>query len=522
MTSLRARTLAALQAALDIADEDPQTGSARSALSAHYARYQQKMGVALVGRVSSGKSTLANALLGGDYAPTGIGELTYNVSWLRHGDQSGVTVHFTNEDRPPDHRPRGALEALAARGRDDPPRRDYLSAISYLEVTDPNPRLIPFDLVDTPGLDAASGEERARKTMEFLGRTAEGVRAQTVAFASQADALVIVSPKALSVGDAQLAADFTNAGMGVASPLTAVGVLTKIETGWRYPMPDPVAEGRQRARALLDLPGMRDVLFEIRPLAGKMAAGASLITEADLADLAQFADMTSEALGEAVRFAPAFAKAPYPDLPLPPGRRGELLNLLSGYGLCAAAALLRDGIATTVAELTGQLEELSGLTDLRALLLGHFARRADIIKARRVLDDVATLPRRLLAGAGPQAVNSAWRAVAQVTRLEQLPAFAQLAVLRDYWQGHLTLNDAEAEELLRIVGERGPDLTARLGVPPGTTACELAAAAAARHDHWSHAAQDPRYRGETRTACKVILSAYDDITDEIERQVADA
>ncbi len=246
MSLLRERVLAAFDAGMAVVAADPSLRAVHGMLAAHRDRYRQKMSVALVGRVSSGKSTLANALLGGDYAPTGISELTCNVSWLRHGPVPGVTVHFSDGRS---HERRGGLSdlhALAALAPGNPAMRDYLAAISYLEVTDPNPRLESFDLIDTPGLDAASGDAQARKAMEVLGRTPSGVQEQTVRFASRADALVAVFPKAASALDAQLAADFTSAGIGVDSPVTAVGVLTKIETDWHWERrPDPMEEGRR-------------------------------------------------------------------------------------------------------------------------------------------------------------------------------------------------------------------------------------------------------------------------------------
>jgi hypothetical protein len=520
--SLRGRALAAFGTALAAVGDDPALRTVHDAIAAHRDRYQRKMTVALVGRVSSGKSTLANALLGAAYAPTGIGELTYNVSWLRRGRDSGVTVHFTG-GRPAERHSLSDLDALAARSHRDPALRDYLAAIDYLEVTDLNPRLEPFDLVDTPGLDAASGGAQARKTMAFLGRTPEDVQAQTVAFASRADALVIVFPKAQSAVDARLAADFTSARIGVANPVTAVGVLTKIEADWHWPdRPEPMTEGRRRAEALLAMPGMASVLFELRPLAGKMAAAASLLTDPDFDDLAAFKDMNDAELGQRLKFGPAFKKAPYPELPLSPGRRGALFDLLSGYGFFVASGLVRDGIASTPDELREQLAEASGLNDLRRLLQDHFASRADVIKLRRVIDDVAGLPRRDVAGLSPRALDRTWRAVAEITDLDAEPAFRRLAVLHDYWQGLLTFTAGEGEELLRVAGERGPRLTDRLGVPEVTQSGELAFIAAAGHERWSRAVLDTAYRGPSRAACTVMLRAYDEITDEINRTVIDA
>ena len=529
MSLLHERVHAAFDAAMAVVTADPSLTAVHRMLAAHRDRYRQKMSVALVGRVSSGKSTLANALLGGDYAPTGISELTYNVSWLRHGPVPDVTVHFSDGRSPEQRGGLSDLHALAALAPGNPAMRDYLAAISYLEVTDPNPRLEPFDLIDTPGLDAASGDAQARKAMEVLGRTPSGVQEQTVRFASRADALVAVFPKAASALDAQLAADFTSAGIGVDSPVTAVGVLTKIETDWHWERrPDPMEEGRRRAKGLLTQAGLRNLLFEIRPLAGKVAAAAGVLTDEDFEDLAAFNAMGDKELGTALKAGHIFPKVPYPELPLPPERRQALLVMLSGYGFFEACRQIRTGKAASPEELRAHLADISGLEDLRRLLIDHFAQRADVIKLRLAIDDVARLSARLGSGPGttgygsgatfgPRELDQVDQAIALVTDLEQELAFRRLAALRDYWQGGLTFSAQEGEELQRISGERGPRLTDRLGVPEATPLSELTMIAANRHDHWSRAVQDPAYRA-SRAACDVLLSSYDEIAVEIENR----
>ena len=52
------------------------------------------MRVAVIGRVKAGKSTLMNALLGAEVAPTGPVELTYNVNTFVHAPERALTVHF--------------------------------------------------------------------------------------------------------------------------------------------------------------------------------------------------------------------------------------------------------------------------------------------------------------------------------------------------------------------------------------------------------------------------------------------
>jgi hypothetical protein len=517
--STHQRAVAAFAAAMDATAADPALADVHAAIAAQRERYLEKMSVALIGRVSSGKSTLANALLGGACAPTGIGELTFNVSWLRHGPDTGVTVHF-NGCQPAERRARGDLEALAAWARTERARgaqadrslREYLASIAYLEVTDPNPRLEPFDLVDTPGLDAASGDEGARKTLEFIGRTADDVRADTIAFAAKADALVIVFPKTPSARDLALAADFTRYGIGAASPVTAVGVLTKIETDWpRHD--DPVGEGRRRAAALLHAPHIRGLMFELLPIAGKMAAAAGVLSAADHQDLRAFNGMPAADLKRALAFGPTFAQAPYPQLPLPAERRRELFTMLSGYGFFVASELTRNGAGPQ--ELRAKLAERSGLVDLRRRLRDHFARRADVIKLRRTVDEADSLAHRLSAGLEPREADQAWRALAEITALGQEPAFRELVSLHDHHAGLLAFTEQEGEELARVTGERGPRLTDRLGLPPGTPLADLARMAADRLRHWSGALRDPLYRDASRNACQAMLSAYDQISDDI-------
>ena len=50
----------------------------------------------VVGRFSRGKSTLMNAMLGGDYLPTGIVPLTSVITTVRYGSRRQVVLHFTS------------------------------------------------------------------------------------------------------------------------------------------------------------------------------------------------------------------------------------------------------------------------------------------------------------------------------------------------------------------------------------------------------------------------------------------
>jgi GTPase SAR1 family protein len=507
------RASVAFDAALAELRGYPGLYPASAAIRVNRERYTATMSIALVGRVSSGKSTLANALLAGPYAATGISELTCNVTSLRYGPQPELTVHFTG-DRKPEKRDRAELFALSALDRSDPALQDYLAAITYLEVQDPSPHLRAFDLVDTPGLDSAYGSAQVRKTLEFLGRGADSLRAATVSFASRADALVLVFSRTPAATDAEVVGEFVRAGLGAANPITAVGALTKTEFYW--PEHDPIAKGRLDAERLMRVPAARDLLFEITPVEGKLAAGAGMLTEADYGDLEHLSRVPSATLQKRLRFGPGFRTEHYPDLPLEADRRAELFDQFSAHGIALACELIGSKDATGSKQLRDLLADRSGLTALRRLLLDHFGHRADIIKLRRVIADIAALPGRLAATTDPRELDRVRRAAAEITRLDQQPAFRELAVLRHYWAGELTFTAEEGEELHRVAGERGTALTDHLGLPSGTPPRELDAKAAARHAYWADAVLDPRYAGASHAAATIMLNAYDRIIGHLE------
>ncbi|MFF2348254.1 dynamin family protein [Kitasatospora sp. NPDC058115] len=492
------------------------------------------MRVALVGRVSAGKSTLVNALLGAHRVETGAEELTFNVSRLTHGAERTVTVHY-KDGRPADHHHPDDLRALTAQARDDDQAgRARLQAIDHLVVTDPSPYLRSFDLVDTPGLDSVLGADSAN-TLRFLGRSPDEVRADSIGHAGSADALVLVFARGLAQGEEELLADFTGAGFGPGAPggpgpgsgaapatpgpggaLTTVGALTKVELYWPE-HPDPLAEGRRVADRVMTAAGGTRLMYDLRPLCSLVGAAAGQLTEADHADLAELATVEPALLARRAARGPYFTTRPYPDLPVPADRRAHLFGLLAGYGLTLACGLIRDGVED-LPTLRAELDRRSGLADFRRLLADHFGARADLIKLRRIVDRARTLPDTLAADLLPPDPPSAARLRAAVDRavgrfvdLEvQQHAFRELTVLRDCYDGRLTgLSADDLLELRRVIGEFGTTTAARLGLPEAASRPALRRHALARLAHWSTLTADPTFAGPTRRACQVLRRSYE-------------
>jgi len=117
--------------------------------------------VACVGQFKRGKSTLLNALVGGDLLPMGVVPVTAVVTVLRHGP-SGARVHFLDD---------GAVRiepASLASYVSEVENPENKKGVSFVEVFAESPLLASgMCLVDTPGLGSVFLSSDAR-TRAFL------------------------------------------------------------------------------------------------------------------------------------------------------------------------------------------------------------------------------------------------------------------------------------------------------------------------------------------------------------------
>ncbi|GAB3983404.1 isoniazid-induced dynamin-like GTPase IniC [Actinoallomurus acanthiterrae] len=515
--TLRDRLSATFETARSRLGEAPALAPARHALDLQAAAMAEPLRVALIGRVSSGKSTLANALIGGYLAPTGVAELTYNVNWIHHAPESSLTVHFRDPTRPPERRDLIDLEALAVRARtvDDPAQARFFEQISYLYVTDPSPYLKSFDLIDTPGLDSIFGDD-ALSTLRLLARTGEDVRNATISQVATSDALILVFARGLHGTDQDVLAGFQTP--GTAGPLNTIGALTKIELYWDPRKgTDPIEVGQRVAEQIMSRPEARRLLYRLVPVAGLMGAAAMTMDATEHADLVELARLAPDRLVRRVRRGPSFATGEFPDVAVSAPRRAALLRRFSGYGIVLACELIRAGVCD-VEELRTELYDRSGLSGFRRLLVEHFGGRTDLLKLNRICHMVLSLPQRLaprLSGQDRATLTAAVGDFMAILQREE-GLSRELKTLRDHYEGLLDLNEADVEEMLRVTGERGSSIRDRLGLPATATWKELAAFARDRLSHWAALGLDPGYSGPTRTAIRVVRRAYDRLVEEID------
>jgi len=473
------------------------------------------MRVAVIGRVKAGKSTLMNALLGAEVAPTGPEELTYNVNTFVHAPARGLLVHF-RDGRPPERHPFEWLRQLVDRTAGDP---DMLRSIRLVEVGLPNDMLERLQLIDTPGFGSFFDTD-SRNTLEFLGLTTDDVDGVTREHAVGADAVAYLFPRGMAAADRDLVADFEGAAIGDFTPVNAIAVLTKVDAYWSAESPDedPLAAGLGITKRIKAEPEVERIFFDVLPVCGLLASGASMLEPADVEALTALARLPPDELVRRLKTARRFITTPHDDIPVTPEQRAELMRRFGQYGIWLASALIRDGITGTP-ELQEQLLRRSGLGAVRDLLLSHYASRAALIKASSAVNR----SRAMCSRASQESDGPAARAAAAAAgRLEAFEvdehAIAELALLRQFYRDDtaLGLSAAEAEELLTVSGERGGSCSSRLGVDQQTPLPDLLAIALTRLAYWRRRADQFGLASKTIHAVRQVRRSYEVIAYHVE------
>lgn len=473
---------------------DPDT-RARAEAIAH--KLDEPLRVAVSGSVSSGKSTLVNALLGQRIAEVGQGECTRLVTWFRYDHHERIVVEGRD----------GSTRTLAFepghRIPDDLglPAEDIRRLVVHLS----NDRLRDLTIIDTPGMNTVSdGNERA--TRGLLGLDDDDAGAVDSRHAvTDADALIFLMPH-VRAHDVDVLTEFRTlfGGSGL-SAINVVGVLSKIDKLTPDGDPWPVAQ-RLAGRAREDLAA---VVCDIVPLNGLLAETAMTdrFTEDDTTTLRALGGLDEMDLEDLLLTQQDFLD---PDLApeVPHERRSRLLDQLDLYGVAIATDAVRDGADTRT--VLAQLRERSGVDELEQVVTQLFARRADALKAHAALAEL----RRLVALLAPEPVDPA--ALASLHRaLEQVeldPSLADLT-LYEVWlraqEGAFKLTEDLADDLRRLSLE--PAAAGRVGLADSATPDELRTAARDRARAWARWGNDARRGPEEQRIADDVRATYERI-----------
>lgn len=494
--SLSGAVRGVLRRAVDAYRDQPETAQW---LRHQLDRLDEPLRVAIAGKVKAGKSTLLNALVGEQVAPTDAGECTRVVTWYRDGPSPKI-VMYPLDGRPtplPVNRQNGAL-TIDLRGT--PPER-----LDRLVVDWPSQNLRTATLIDTPGIASVSAEN-SQRTCVFL--TPED---DTPA---EADAMIYLM-RHLHATDAEFLEAFRDQGVGRASSLNTVAVLSRADEigGGRV---DAMFSAKTIAARYRTDPTLRELCQGVVPVAGLLAQTGRTLRQAEFDALTELVHTPRDELDSHLLSVDRFLNVDGPD-------RAETLAVLSReirhglvdrfglFGIRLSVTLIRQGTDTPSA-LAQELVRRSGLDELQEVLHTQFTERRDLLKARSVLVALnSVLHGDTRPGIGPLQ--------GEVERiLAGAHEFAELRLLSALRSGAITLPAAELQDAERLLGGNGGTPAARLGLSSDPSPGELREALLHALSRWQRRVTNPLSSRTVADACRVVVRSCEGMLAGLPRQ----
>lgn len=449
-------------------------------LQALTARIDEPLRVAIAGRVKAGKSTLLNALVGQELAPTDAGECTRIVTWYRDGVTYRVTLHPL-EGEPlnvPFSQNGGAIKVDLAGYRPE--------HVDRLVVEWPSTSLKAMTLIDTPGIASLSAELSERAVAFLTGGDDEP---------TASDAVLYLMHHVHST-DVRFLDAFRDQEVAHPAPINTVAVLSRADEIGAGKLDALSTAARIAGRYRLD-PKIRSLCQTVIPVAALLAQSAETLEEDEYKALARITAGEKADINGLLLSVDRFLKVEVGTIQLGPRTREHLLRRLGMFGVRLAVALIAEGRAPTAEALARELVGRSGLSELRGVLLSQFAARRDVLKARAAL---LALHRII------PATDGATDLAAEVERIEAgAHEFAEIRLLNAHRSGAISFRPDEAEQVDRLLGAAGTSVTARLGLPRDAGATDIRDALGQALSRWRARAENPLSSPEIVAAANVLV-----------------
>jgi len=456
-------------------------------LAEQVARLDGPLRIAVAGKVKAGKSTLLNALVGEQVAPTDAGECTRVVTWYRDGTTPRIVLH-----------PReGAPRPLPVRRHDGALTIDLgatpAEQCDRLVVDWPAQSLRATTLIDTPGI-ASTSAAVSQSTVDFLDPDDETP--------TEADAVVYLM-RHVHARDAAFLEAFRDRGVARATAVNAVAVLSRADEigGGRV---DAMFSARSIAARYRSDPTVRGLCQNVVAVAGLLAQTGRTLRQAEHTALAALARTSRDDLEAELLSVDRFLRAGA-DGDVSTEVRRRLLARFGLFGIRLSTSLVRQGAATSAA-LASELVDRSGLRELEQVLHAQFTERRDVLKARSALLAVDAV---LRTGDGIGRRGPLAREIDRI--LSGAHEFTELRLLGALRSGAVTLPARDAGDGERLLGDAGASAAARLGLEPEATAADLTDAAYAALDRWQRHTVNPMFSRTTTDACRAVVRSCEGI-----------
>jgi GTPase SAR1 family protein len=456
-------------------------------------RLDEPLRVAIAGKVKAGKSTLLNALVGEELAPTDAGECTKIVTWYIDGIAYRVTLHPRDGSpgrQVPFTRDGGAMDVdLGSAHADD---------VDHLVIEWPSSSLKTMTLIDTPGIASLSTSVSAR-THEFLSSGDDHI--------TPADAVLYLM-RHLHSSDINFLETFHDQEFSQPTPVNAIAVLSRADEIGVGRLDAMASAERIAARYRTDTK-IRRLCQTVVPVAGLLAQSGSTLRESEYRALEQLARAPAEEVDGLLLSTDRFTHTTL-SVAVTPIEREQLLDRFGLFGVRLSVALIRSGAVKSSTDLSEAMVARSGLDQLREVLRSQFAARRDVLKARSALLGLEALLRsQPIAGTDKLAAE-----------LERIGAGAheltEIRLLNSLRAGSIDVKADEAEAMERLLGAFGSSIPARLGLPESASADQQRAAMLEELARWQRRAENPLSSREVADAARELVRTCSGIFVELQ------
>ncbi|MHA6525277.1 dynamin family protein [Tessaracoccus sp. G1721] len=452
-------------------------------------RLQEPLRLALAGIVKAGKSTLLNAMLGEQIAPTDAGECTRVVTWYRYADTPSITAHLSGgeERRLPVRRVDGKL--ILDLG-------DLTSGeVDRIEVGWPSGVLRSMILIDTPGIASLSQDLSARSTTFLAPEDAP----------SSADAIVYLL-RHLHPSDMRFLEAFRDTAAGPSQTVNAVAVLSRADEIGSGRIDSLLSAGKVSKRYELD-GDLNSLALGVVPVAGLLAEGARTLRESEFAAFRRLASLERRERERLLLSSDRFVGAADTSGLDVPARR-ELLARFGIFGVRLATSLIRTGVSDST-ELANRLIQHSGLHELNRFVETHFGPRTPTLKVRAVLDALERLLR-------DRPIEGSEAIVAGIERIRATAhGLRELSLLSTLRVGDVHLPPEEAAAVVRVIGGLGSSAEARLGLPAGAGEDQILERVDAQLAHWRARGQSPILDRASLEVGRVVIRSLEEVSSQL-------
>jgi hypothetical protein len=462
---------------------------ATAQLDAHAARLHDPLRLAVAGMVKAGKSTLLNALLGEQIAPTDAGECTRTITWYRHARSPRITIHLQDgsESRMPVRRDRGRLVLdLGSRSAEE---------VAWIDVRWPAEYLRSTVLIDTPGIASLTAHASAT-SRSFL------VPDDT---SSPADAIIYLLRHVHS-SDLNLLEAFRDTAAGSSQTVNALAVLSRADEIGSGRIDSLLSAARIADRYRRD-GELRSLALDVLPVAGLLAQGARTLRESEFAAFRAIADLERDARERMLISVDRFVRGG-DELAVSSAERRALLARFGMFGVRLGAMLVRGG-ARTAPDLSERMVQQSGILRLQTFVSTQFRARAAVLKGRAVLHGLEELLRERPVVGGSALAGDVER---RILRTHELRELGLLAAMRTSVP---MLSAADAVQAQRLIGGSGTDPLVRLGLEDAVSADEVRTRISDLLAHWRSVAASPLATRTTAEQCGVVIRSIEGAASEL-------